>query len=1081
MHLLSHLTPYVEPAVQQRGQRYADQHRVSVRHASDTELVAEVYGSIRYTTALRISRGHLMVACTCPYYEDRATPCKHLWATALAADEARALGAARGERTLRLQPEPSPDDVVDGGAELPANRNGDRPPPSRWRHELEKLAEDLTFAEQQRAQDAVRERQLIYVLDGDVTLEGRGLAVEVLSRDRKADGGWGAPRARRISAAQVASLRDPADQQIMATLLGATAGTTPFYGSESQTRFRLFHPLDRTLLPAMCRSGRCRLRSLAHDEALTPLGWDEGEPWQLQVEVTRSEEDRAFEVRGHLRRGGDRLPLDEPRLMVSGGLVVARGLVARLEDNGLFPWITQLLDTPVIRVPLEAGEELLDRLFSLPRLPRIALPPDLALEEVRVAPRPRLRLRFDPAASRTGSRVQADLLFDYDGVEVSSLEARSGLRVAGARRLVIRDDGAEQAACLALEAQGARATRTRSARDGQYELAASAVPAMVRRLLDEGWQVEAAGRRYRQGGRPRYEVRSGIDWFDLFARVEFEGETAPLPQILSALRRGERTVVLGDGSLGMLPEEWVTGLDLLMAAGTVGDEHVRFTRNQVAVLDALLAATPQVTTDEAFERLRRDLATFAGVTPLDPPPTFTGRLREYQREALGWLAFLERYGFGGCLADDMGLGKTVVVLAHLAGRPEGAGPTLVVVPRSLAFNWRHEAARFTPWLRVVEHIGSARGAAGETFGDRDVILTTYGTLRRDIVSLRHVAFDLVVLDEAQAVKNAGTAAAKAVRLLNARHRLALSGTPVENHLGELWSLFEFLNPGMLGRASLWHAGAKSGALDEESRTTLARALRPFILRRTKAQVARELPARVEQTIFCELEGPQRALYDELRAHYRQTLLSRVDRMGMGRSRMQVLEALLRLRQAACHPGLIEAARARAGSAKLDALVPLLAEVTEEGHKALVFSQFTSLLAILRTELDELGLRYTYLDGQTRDREARVREFQEDPECRLFLISLRAGGVGLNLTAAEYVFLLDPWWNPAVEAQAIDRTHRIGQSRQVFAYRLIARDTVEEKVLELQQTKRDLAEAIITADNARPLAALDRGELERLLS
>jgi superfamily II DNA or RNA helicase len=799
----------------------------------------------------------------------------------------------------------------------------------------------------------------------------------------------------------------------------------------------------------------------------------------LHVDVSASADTRTYEVKGELRRGDERMPLEEPRLMVSGGLVVARGLVARLEDRGLFPWIAQLLATPVIRVPREEGEELLERLMKLPRVPALSLPTELALQEVRVAPRPRLRLRLDPTAPRMGSRVRADVLFDYDGLVISPDEPRTQLLDAPARRLLIRDDRREHGARRLLETLGLKPLRAADTEAAQYETASSAIPGLVRRLLDEDWVVEAEGRRYRSAGRPRYEVRSGIDWFDLFARVEFEEQAVPLPRILSALRRGERTVLLDDGSIGMLPEEWVHDLAPL-AVGEAGEEHVRFTRSQVPLLDALLAAAPQVTTDEAFERLRRDLATFEGVTPRDPPPRFQGRLREYQREGLGWLAFLERYGFGGCLADDMGLGKTVMVLAHLAGRPHGSGPSLVVVPRSLAFNWRQEAARFTPWLRVVEHIGAGRGVAGETF-DADLVLTTYGTLRRDVVALRHVAFDLVVLDEAQAIKNASTASAKAVRLVNARHRLALSGTPVENHLGELWSLFEFLNPGLLGRASLWHAGARARALDEESRVTLARALRPFILRRTKGEVARELPARLEQTIYCELEGAQRAVYDELRAHYRQTLLARVDRVGMGRARMQVLEALLRLRQAACHPGLIDTGRARAPSAKLDVLVPLLAEVIEEGHKALVFSQFTSFLAILRAELERAGIRYTYLDGQTRDREARVREFQEDPECRLFLISLRAGGLGLNLTAAEYVFLLDPWWNPAVEAQAIDRTHRIGQSRQVFAYRLIARDTVEEKVLELQQTKRDLAEAIINADNARPLAALDRGELELLLS
>ena len=314
--------------------------------------------------------------------------------------------------------------------------------------------------------------------------------------------------------------------------------------------------------------------------------------------------------------------------------------------------------------------------------------------------------------------------------------------------------------------------------------------------------------------------------------------------------------------------------------------------------------------------------------------------------------------------------------------------------------------------------------------------------------------------------------------MQADHRLALSGTPVENHLGELWTLFDFLNPGMLGRVVPTGGAVRNP--DAETRDLLVKALRPFILRRTKDQVAKDLPEKTEQTVFCDLEPEQRKLYDELRDHYRQSLLSRVDEVGIGRSKIQVLEALLRLRQAACHPGLIDKKRTAEGSAKLDVLLPQLRELAESGRKALVFSQFTSLLAIVRERLDADGVTYEYLDGRTRDRAARVERFQTDPACRLFLVSLKAGGVGLNLTAAEYVFLLDPWWNPAVEAQAIDRSHRIGQTKPVFAYRLIARDTVEEKVLALQQSKRELADAILGGD-ARLIADLKREDLELLLS
>ena len=403
---------------------------------------------------------------------------------------------------------------------------------------------------------------------------------------------------------------------------------------------------------------------------------------------------------------------------------------------------------------------------------------------------------------------------------------------------------------------------------------------------------------------------------------------------------------------------------------------------------------------------------------------------------------------------------------------------MIVVPRSLVFHWKAEAARFTPELRVLDHTGGFRLKPGDHFGDYNAVLTTYGTLRRDAVALKDQRFDYCILDEAQAIKNAGTLSAKAARLIRADHRLALSGTPVQNHLGELWSLFEFLNPGMLGSASVF--GNIGRNPDAHTRGVLARALRPFILRRTKGEVARELPPKTEQTIYCDLDGKERKYYNELRDYYRARLLKAGVDEASGQFKIQVLEALLRLRQAACHFGLIDKKKAQEPSAKVDTLLAQLDQVLEEEHKVLVFSQFTSLLAIVRGRLDEAKITYLYLDGKTRDRQTPVEQFQNDPNMKLFLISLKAGGLGLNLHAAEYVYLLDPWWNPAVESQAIDRAHRIGQTRQVFAYRLISRNTVEEKVLALQQTKRDLAEAIITADNS-VMRNLTREDLEVLLS
>jgi SNF2 family DNA or RNA helicase len=571
--------------------------------------------------------------------------------------------------------------------------------------------------------------------------------------------------------------------------------------------------------------------------------------------------------------------------------------------------------------------------------------------------------------------------------------------------------------------------------------------------------VFAEGRRVQAPRATRFSLSSGIDWLDLEGEIDFETEIVSVPEILERLAQGERFVRLSDGSHGMLPEEWLERAGLLLALSPERREKaLRFRPFQALLLDALLESEKHFRPDEAFVRLRERLLSFHGISPAKAPAGFRGKLRDYQKEGLAWLSFLAEYGFGGCLADDMGLGKTIQVLAFLESlraRNGDAKPSLVVVPRSLVHNWLDEGARFAPRLRIRDYSSGKRTRTVFEDGSADVVVTTYGVLRRDFETLKDVAFRTVVLDEAQVIKNEQSQAAKASRLLRAEHRLALSGTPVENHLGELWSLFEFLNPKMLGRL------VRSRDSSTETETALlVRAVRPFILRRTKEQVLRELPAKNEQTIVCPLEGRQRELYDELRRHYQRALSEHVRGSGLSGSKMWVIEALLRLRQAACHPDLLERSGNLEGSAKLDALLPRLEEVLSEGHKALVFSQFTTFLAIVRKLLDERELPYEYLDGETRDRKRRVERFQTEPDCGLFLVSLKAGGLGLNLTAADYVFILDPWWNPAVEAQAIDRAHRIGQLRPVFAYRLIAENTVEEKILELQQRKRDLADAMM---------------------
>ncbi len=1129
----------------QRGVAYFRDGHVRIDSVSDSRIIATVRGTRRYQVGLERDGEKIRASCTCPYFD--VGLCKHICAVTMAAEAKRLFRGIGRDAGVVLVHRDIDDDEFDDGrdfAEPAFLPDGDeqsvddaqdsddledapryphplrtgalvstrllpgppasprKPAAARWRQQLAQLHPTSPSHLRVRHDAWPQKRELLYVIDAAVARNGGSLQLEIFFRDLKRDGTWGKPKSKYLPRELLKELPNVEDRHILAFLAGATQLYSPtdysydtaseytgygagYYESSLPFRYRLIEPQPDLILPAICRTGRCRLRLRQEDDIQQwlPVAWQDGDPWQFRLEVQAAPQDERYRLLGVLSRGAERMDLSEPELLVSAGILFAGERAMRYEHHSGFRWIASLRKHRTIVIPFADRDAFLAELWRQPNLPPLDLPDELRYAEVQRTPHPRLVIKADKNVW-TREQLHGELTFDYDGTVVAPDEPSRGIVQAAERRVLLRDFAAERAADQRLQQLGCRALApTYQNPKPKFGLAASRLPGVVQELTTEGWHVEAEGKIYRSSGRLDIQIRSGIDWFELHGAVDFGDSVVQLPELLAAARRGANVVRLGDGTFGVLPQEWLKKYGMLAGLGHAHEDHVRFSRAQVGLLDALLAAQPEARCDALFARMREQLRTFDGIQPADPPAGFRGELRPYQREGLGWLDFLRQFRFGGCLADDMGLGKTVQVLALLEARRGSArsGPSLVVVPKSLVFNWKQEAARFAPGLRVLDHTGPFRPRGVDHFEDYDLVLTTYGTLRNDAVTFKDVRFDYLILDEAQAIKNADSESAKAARLLQGEHRLALSGTPIENHLGELWSLFEFLNPGMLGGASVFkrtHAGARNP--DEEARKILAHALRPFLLRRTKEQVARDLPPKLEQTLYCELDSKQRKLYDELRAHYRATLLKRIEKGGIGRAKIQILEALLRLRQAAIHPGLLDKARGREPAAKLDMLLPRVVEVLDEGHKTLVFSQFTGMLAILREHLDRLAIPYEYLDGKTKDRQGHVERFQNDPACKLFLISLKAGGVGLNLTAAQYVFLLDPWWNPAVEAQAIDRAHRIGQTNQVFAYRLIARDTVEEKVLELQNTKRDLADAIVNADNAL-IRNLGREDLELLLS
>ena len=551
-------------------------------------------------------------------------------------------------------------------------------------------------------------------------------------------------------------------------------------------------------------------------------------------------------------------------------------------------------------------------------------------------------------------------------------------------------------------------------------------------------------------------VSSGLDWFDAKVEIEFGDQRVGIDDIKKALVNKQSFVQLHDGTLGILPDEWLKRYSLLFKVGDGRSNQLRLSKYHMSVIDELYENRDETELsfelDEKFERLRE----FKNIPEIAAPVDLQPILRPYQTSGYQWLNYLNDVGWGGILADDMGLGKTVQALSMLHHYKEtnGSLKAIVVCPTTLIYNWKNEVEKFTPSLGWHIHHGSMRSRSAEDLQKNNIVITTYGTLRSDIQMLLKINFDYVILDESQAIKNPSSKVTRAACLLNAKNRLCMSGTPLQNNTFDIFAQMNFLNPGLLGNMEFFRnefATPIDKFGEQEQKEHLRKLLYPFILRRTKEQVAKDLPEKTETILFCEMEKEQRKIYDAYRNSYRDKILGTIDEQGIDKSQLTILQGLMKLRQICDSPAILnEEEKYPNHSIKLDELAREIAENIGD-HKALIFSQFLGMLALIKGKLKEQEVSFEYFDGSTSapDREKAIQNFQNNDECRVFLISLKAGGVGLNLTAADYVYIVDPWWNPAVEQQAIDRTHRIGQTKNIFAYRMICIDTIEDKILQLQ--------------------------------
>jgi len=585
----------------------------------------------------------------------------------------------------------------------------------------------------------------------------------------------------------------------------------------------------------------------------------------------------------------------------------------------------------------------------------------------------------------------------------------------------------------------------------------------------------------------KIHISGNTDWFDARVDIVFGDQKVTIADVKKALANRQQFVPLNDGTLGVLPEEWVKKYSLLFRVGEGKLNQLRLSKYHMSVIDELYEGRDEeeliIHLEQKYEQLRE----FKTIKEIPPPPHLDHILRPYQVHGFHWLNYLHEVNWGGILADDMGLGKTVQALSflHHYKKTHEKLRAVVVCPTTLIFNWENEIKKFTPELTYYIHRGGDRIRNKQLLDQYDVIITTYGTLRSDIKLLIEIPFDYVVLDESQAIKNPSSKVTKAACLLHAKHRLCMSGTPLQNNTFDIFAQMNFLNPGMLGSLEFFRQEFaipidKFGEADRKDH--LRKLLYPFILRRTKEQVAKDLPEKTETILYCEMEEEQRKVYDAYRNDYRDKILGTIESQGIQRSQLTILQGLMKLRQICDSPAILnETEKYPNHSIKLDELAR---EITENigDHKALIFSQFLGMLALIKEKLKSLDVKFEYFDGSTSapDREKAIRAFQDDDSCRVFLISLKAGGVGLNLTAADYVYIVDPWWNPAVEQQAIDRTHRIGQTKNIFAYRMICKDTIEDKILGLQEKKRILARDLIVDDDGF-VKSLSREDVEYLFS
>lgn len=1049
-----------------RGLEYHQEKRVSLLEQSDQSATFNVLGEKKYQVVVQVPKGQRVTAtCTCQYFKD-GHKCKHIWATYLYVDQNQVFEA---KQTSSGQDENTSPEKENGGwiKTFSSFLNSEEKHESDINHFLAD-AHDLK---------SEKLRSGVYVINAQKSKLNDKVFLSLLCQEFKQDGSLSVIKNLGESEETLALHGDPLDQEILTTLLGPTKEGDSGYYSRSKTNTVSIQPRSlKQILTQITQSGRLYIDFTKYSYSNT---YENVSSYQYLPQdydfvfelVSQSVTGYSLTPSLRNRETGEKISTDKIQLFISD-LVFCEKTCFHSNYSKFANWMKVFKSDHALSIPHSQIHQFLEIFYKQPDHPDLILPSELGIQKINV--QPKLKIYFEQVGE---SFYEVKLNSSYNDYKIENNKGSTSFYDSQKNQIVERDPQIEQQMRQqVLQLLYSESAAKKMQLSAKMILGMDALKDILPSLLKLEHEIYIQSAKVKKLSNLDLKLTNHMDWFDLELAKTKKADltTADLPELLKSIQEDSGFVKIKD-QVFLLPDEISKKLKMIsrFTGQAAFDEQGRLKLSKVqslfisSVLEQETESKTQVNR-EVFQGLLQSKMK----TSKDGNPTkmFQGELRPYQKLGVGWLSKLHELGFGGLLADDMGLGKTVQVIAFLskiqnlaplvtktkkATTKTTAAKVLIACPKSLIFNWQDEFAKFAPEMKVLCYQGKNRQTLLDDIVKYDIVITTYHSLRQDIQLMRDYEFEAFIVDEAQNIKNSESQVSMACRMVKAKHVYALTGTPVENSIQDFFSIMNVVLPG------LFTPGKNILKYGNDDIQLLGRAFAPFILRRKKQDVLKDLPEKSEQVLYCELSPEEKQRYEELKNYYWSQLKGVIDQQGMNRSKIQILEALLRLRQASCHIGLLDQTKRDFVSAKFELLLEQIQEIVAEGHKVLVFSQFTQLLELFKYQLNQLNLPYHYLDGQTKDRKEIVSDFQMHDDKKVFLLSLKAGGVGLNLTAAEYVFILDPWWNPAVESQAIDRAHRIGQTKKVFAYKMIAKDTVEEKILKLQETKKDLLENLLS--------------------